>query len=135
MRLQFNAHRYLGLCLSKREAFKDSLNELEKALDIDNSDPTLFFKFAVIAIRSGDLMAARNALEISFRVTETVPGQQIRHWPSLDLIISVTFKLEDCLSCLRYIEWALQVCINIPTYIEGVSKLSRLGYIVQKGYE
>ena len=54
-------------------------------------------------------MAARNALEVSFRVTHTVPGQQIRHWPSLDLLISVTYKLEDCLACLRYIEWALKV--------------------------
>ena len=82
---------------------------MEKALDIDNSDPTLFFKFAAVAIRAGDLMAARNALEVSFRVTHTVPGQQIRHWPSLDLLISVTYKLEDCLACLRYIEWALKV--------------------------
>ena len=84
---------------------------MEKALDIDNSDPTLFFKFAAVAIRAGDLMAARNALEVSFRVTHTVPGQQIRHWPSLDLLISVTYKLEDCLACLRYIEWALKVNI------------------------
>ena len=28
VRLQFNAHRYLGLCLSKREAFSESLNEV-----------------------------------------------------------------------------------------------------------
>ena len=82
---------------------------MEKALDIDNSDPTLFFKFAVIAIRAGDLMSARNALEVSLRVTETIPGQQIRHWPTLDLLITVTYKLEDCLSCLRHIEWALKV--------------------------
>ena len=82
---------------------------MEKALDIDNSDPTLFFKFAVIAIRAGDLMSARNALEVSLRVTETIPGQQIRHWPTLDLLITVTYKLEDCLSCLRHIDWALKV--------------------------
>ena len=50
-------------------------------------------------------------LEVSFRVTDTAPGQQIRHWPSLDLLISVTYKIEDCLACLRYIEWALKVCI------------------------
>ena len=61
-------------------------------------------------------MAARNALEVSFRVTHTVPGQQIRHWPSLDLLISVTYKLEDCLACLRYIEWALKV----NTYNSGL---------------
>lgn len=28
VRLQFNAHRYLGICLSKRDAFADSLNEV-----------------------------------------------------------------------------------------------------------
>ena len=28
VRLQFNAHRYLGICLSKREAFAESLNEV-----------------------------------------------------------------------------------------------------------
>ena len=54
-------------------------------------------------------MSARNALEVSFRVTETVAGQQIRHWPTLDLLITVTYKLEDCLPCLQYIEWALKV--------------------------
>lgn len=28
VRLQFNSHRYLGICLSEREAFADSLNEV-----------------------------------------------------------------------------------------------------------
>lgn len=116
VQLQFNSHRYLGLCLSKRQAHSESLNELEKALEIDNTDPTLFFKFAVTAVHAGDLLAARNALETSFRVNETAPGQQIRHWPSLDLVISVTYKLEDCIACLKYIEWALQLD---PHYEKG----------------
>lgn len=116
VQLQFNSHKYLGLCLAKREAYKESLDQLEKALDIDRSDPILFFKFAVTAVRAGDLMAARNALEVSFRLTETVPGQEIRHWPSLDLVISVTYKLEDYIACLRYIEWALKLD---PNYEKG----------------
>ena len=101
---------------------------MEKALDIDNSDPTLFFKFAAVAIRAGDLMAARNALEVSFRVTHTVPGQQIRHWPSLDLLISVTYKLEDCLACLRYIEWALKVNIYIRALKQRVPITSKSSF-------
>lgn len=116
IQLQFNSHRYLGLCLSKRQAHAESLDELEKALEIDNTDPTLFFKFAVTAVHANDLLAARNALETSFRITGTVPGQQIRHWPTLDLVISVTYKLEDCIACLKYIEWALQLD---PNYEKG----------------
>ena len=35
VRLQFNAHRYLGLCLSKKEAYSDSLNEVRGLLTHD----------------------------------------------------------------------------------------------------
>ena len=73
-------------------------------------------------------MAARNALEVSFRVTHTVPGQQIRHWPSLDLLISVTYKLEDCLACLRYIEWALKVNIYIWALKQRVAITSKSSF-------
>ncbi len=116
VQLQFNSHRYLGLCLSQREAYAESLNELEKSLEIDKTDPTLFFKFAVTAVRAGDLQAARNAIEMSFSVIKTAPGQRIRHWPSLDLIITITYKIEDYMACLRYIEWALQLD---PDYSKG----------------
>ena len=102
IKLQFNSHRYLGLCLSKREKYSEALDQLEKALDIDNSDLTLFFRFAIIAVKAGKLLFARNALEASFRINESQNVKGIRHWPSLDLIISVTYKLEDCISCLRY---------------------------------
>ena len=115
VRLQFNTHRYLGLCLAKRNAFPEALEELRLALDIDNSDPTLFFKFAVTAVKAGDLSAARNALETSFQVNSN-PDQLVRHWPSLDLIISITYKLDDCIACLRYIQWALLVD---PKYEKG----------------
>ena len=115
VRLQFNTHRYLGICLANRNAFADALEELQLAIDIDNSDPTLFFKFAVTAVRAGDLMAARNALETSFGVNNN-PDQLVRHWPSLDLIISITYKLDDCIACLRYIKWALLVD---PKYEKG----------------
>ena len=103
IKLQFNSHRYLGLCLSKREKYSEALDQLEKALDIDNSDLTLFFRFAIIAVKAGKLLFARNALEASFRINESQNVKGIRHWPSLDLIISVTYKLEDCISCLRYV--------------------------------
>ena len=116
VRLQFNTHRYLGLCLAKREAYPEALRELEHALDIDNSDPTLFFKFAVTAVRAGDLTAARYALETSFQVNKK-SDQLVRHWPSLDLIISITYKLDDCIACLRYIKWALLVD---PKYEKGL---------------
>ena len=102
IKLQFNSHRYLGLCLSKREKYSEALDQLEKALDIDNSDLTLFFRFAIIAVKAGKLLFARNALEASFRINERQNVKGIRHRPSLDLIISVTYKLEDCISCLRY---------------------------------
>ena len=115
VRLQFNTHRYLGLCLANRNVFAEALQELQLAIDIDNSDPTLFFKFAVTAVRAGDLMSARNALETSFGVNNN-PDQLVRHWPSLDLIISITYKLDDCIACLRYIKWALLVD---PKYEKG----------------
>ena len=83
----------------------------------------------MIAIRAGDLMSARNALEVSFRVTETVPGQQIRHWPTLDLLITVTYKLEDCLSCLRYIEWALKVIFSFFFNLWGRCFLLRIAFL------
>ena len=107
IKLQFNSHRYLGLCLSKHENYSEALDQLEKALEIDSSDPTLYFRFAIIAVKAGKLIFARNALEASFRESKNQNIKGIRHWPSLDLIISVTYKLEDCISCLRYIEWGL----------------------------
>ena len=116
VRLQFNTHRYLGLCLAKRQAFREALIELERALEIDDSDPTLFFKFAVTAVKAGDLTAARYALETSFHVNKN-KDQLIRHWPSLDLIISITYKVDDCIACLRYIKWALLVD---PKYEKGL---------------
>ena len=57
--------RYLGFALAKREAFHECLECLEKAIRIDKSDVTLYFKLAVYAAKIGRYHMARSALEES----------------------------------------------------------------------
>ena len=64
-KLQFNSLRYLGFALAKREAFHECLDCLEKAIRIDKSDVTLYFKLAVYAAKIGRYHMARSALEES----------------------------------------------------------------------
>ena len=42
--------------------------------------------------------------------------QSIRHFPTVDLMITLTYKLGDYLACLSYIDLALA---NKPTYKKG----------------
>ena len=66
MKLQFNSLRYLGFILAKRGAYDECLDCLEKAIRIDKSDVTLYFKLAVYAAKIGRYHMARTALEESW---------------------------------------------------------------------
>ncbi len=108
IKLEFNALRYLGMSLAKREAYDEALAYIEKALEIDGSDPTVYFRYATIAVRANKLVDARRALEISMGNDVRQGYKTVRHWPTLELVISLTYKLDDCLMCLDYIAWALK---------------------------
>merc|ERR1711894_238343 len=59
------------------------------------------------------MMATNNEDESDEEYTPPAP---IRHWPSLDLLITMTYKLGDFISCLKYIDVAFQ---ENPDYEKG----------------
>lgn len=126
-KLQYNSLRYLGLIQAHRQRYKQATDCLVQAARIDGSDPVLFYKLATYSVKDGDFHLARAALEESFlrqqgqiEACQEDDGADVRprrhhiqsdyvpHWPSLELLMSLTFRLGDYHSCLQYVEWALR---------------------------
>ncbi len=103
-KFKFNALKYLGYVLAdhlgKHDAAADKLSQASR---LDPSDANLQFKLGVAALRSQPmrLRLARWTLERTILLSPN-------HFPALDLLVSVTFKFGDLITCLALIERALQ---------------------------
>merc|ERR1712020_640916 len=64
-KLQFNTLRYLGIILGNNGSKEEALDYLQRAIKIDQTDVTLYFKFAYFAALSKKFHMARSALEES----------------------------------------------------------------------
>ncbi len=107
-RLRANSLKYLGFSLSRLDDHEAALGTLIEALeattDEKKDDVNLCFRLGVAALRTRQahrLPLARAALERAMRAS---PG----HWPSLDLLVSITYRLGDFQACLAYSDEALR---------------------------
>jgi len=98
--LKYNVHKNLGECLLAEGDIKAAQREMLTAVDIDAGDVTLWFKIAGTAVKLDNLYMCRSALEQGLKCSPN-------HWPSIDNLMTVTFKLGDSLACLGYCAAAL----------------------------
>lgn len=100
-KVHYNSLKYLGLIHYQSGDYADSMSCLLRATELDKSDVVLLFKLALAASRVRDYHIARAAAEQALVLSPN-------HWPSLDILINLTFKLGDHPSCLCYVAKALE---------------------------
>lgn len=114
--LRYNVHKNLGECHLAEGNVSEAQKEMLLAADIDSGDVNLWFKIAGTAVKMKNLYMCRSALEQGLKCSP-------KHWPSIDNLITVTFKLGDFLSCLGYCSTALELHPNSSKVILYKSKV------------
>ena len=123
-KLRFNALKYhgyaLGDHLGRADEAADKLHEaarighahLEEEEEEGGGDVNLQFKLGVACLRAKPmrLVPARWALQRALLLSP-------KHFPALDLLVSVTFKLGDLVTCVALIERALSAR---PDFRKGI---------------
>ena len=102
LKLHFNVLKYLGFCAEKRGKYDDCIRFLESAIRVDPTDIGLYFKIGLNSVRINDLYLGKSALIDGLRLNPI-------HFPSLELIIMITYKMKDHFSCLNYIDEAREL--------------------------
>jgi len=99
--LRYNVHKNLAECYLGEGELELAKDQLLNASEIDDSDVSLWFKIAATAVKLENLYLCRTALEEGLRCSPN-------HWPCLENLITVTFKLFDFVGCLGYCALALK---------------------------
>ncbi len=113
LKLKFNALKYLGYILADELGQNnEATDRLLEASKIDSGDTNLHYKLGVSAVKSKPmrLLVARLALERALILSRD-------HWPAMKLLVSVTFKQGDLITCLALIENALK---REPRFQKGI---------------
>ena len=125
-KVHYNSLKYLGFIHYQNEDYAESMDCLLSATKLDATDVVLLFKLSLAASRVKDYHIARAAAEQAL-------VQSPSHWPSLDILINLTFRLGDHPSCLCYIAKALQRNPNYEKALKFKKKLTEepIEYIVE----
>jgi hypothetical protein len=105
-KLRYNALKYLGFCRGQHHHdFGGALGFFGRAAEIDNTDVQMLFKYGIYALKDDrgfgpNYHLARAAFEYVLR-------QAPDHRPSLECLMSITFKLGDQFSCEDYVSQVL----------------------------
>ena len=117
--LRYNVHKNLGECHMAVGEYEEAEDQYFLATKIDHTDVTLWWQLgkatamwsnvmcdvliftAGAAVKLGHLYTVRGALEEGLACSP-------HHWPCLENLITVTFKLADNFACLCYCAKALE---------------------------
>jgi len=99
--LRYNVHKNLGSCYSEGGELALAEDHYYQAAQMDGTDVTLWFSLAGVAAKLHHLHMCRGALEQGLSCSPN-------HWPSLENLITVTFKLDDNMGCLKWCALALE---------------------------
>ena len=117
--LRYNVHKNLGECHMAVGEYEEAEDQYFLATKIDRTDVTLWWQLgkatamwsnvmcdvliftAGAAVKLGHLYTVRGALEEGLACSP-------HHWPCLENLITVTFKLADNFACLCYCAKALE---------------------------
>jgi len=114
--LRYNVHKNLGECFMEENNFKDAEDQFFLATQIDRTDVTLWWQLASASVKLGNFFNVRGALEEGLACSPN-------HWPCLENLIVVNFKLCDNFACLCYCAKALERDPNNKKAIEYKSKV------------
>ncbi len=107
-KLRYNALKYLAFCRGEHHSdYACAVDYLGRAAQIDKTDVQMLFKYGIYALKDDrdggpKFHLARAAFEHVLRVAED-------HKPSLDCLVSITFKLGDQYACLDYLDHLLSL--------------------------
>nr|XP_018916793.1 PREDICTED: calcineurin-binding protein cabin-1-like [Bemisia tabaci] len=109
LHMKYSCLKNLGNIFIQKKDFQSSLDYYLQAVEIDNSDITVWFRIGRIAMRIADLNLAISAFLEGLRCNP-------RHWPCLDNIITIFYAVGDFLACLSYIHKAFELD---PDFVKG----------------
>ena len=93
--LRYNVHKNLGECFMDECDYQKAEDHFFEASQIDRTDVSLWFQLASASVKLDHLFMVKGALEEGLNCSPN-------HWPCLENLIVVTFKLCDNFSCLCY---------------------------------
>lgn len=99
--LRYNVHKNLAECYNNSGELLLAEDHFFQASQIDRTDVSLWFSLAGVAAKLGHLHMCRGALEEGLSCSPN-------HWPCLENLMTVSFKLDDNMGCLTYCELALE---------------------------
>eukprot|EP00090_Calanus_glacialis_P013101 TRINITY_DN21726_c0_g1_i3.p1 TRINITY_DN21726_c0_g1~~TRINITY_DN21726_c0_g1_i3.p1 ORF type:complete len:2006 (+),score=827.87 TRINITY_DN21726_c0_g1_i3:94-6111(+) len=114
--LRYNVHKNLGECFMDESDFQKAEDHFFEASQIDRTDVTLWFQLASASVKLGNFCMVRGALEEGLNCSPN-------HWPCLENLITVSFKLCDNFGCLCYCAMALERDPTNQKAIEYKSKV------------
>ena len=114
--LRYNVHKNLGECFMDECNYQKAEDHFFEASQIDRTDVTLWFQLASASVKLGNYHMVRGALEEGLNCSPN-------HWPCLENLIAVSFKLTDNYGCLCYCAMALERDPNNQKAIEYKSKV------------
>jgi len=114
--LRYNVHKNLGECFMDECDYQKAEDHFFEASQIDRTDVSLWFQLASASVKLDHLFMVKGALEEGLNCSPN-------HWPCLENLIVVTFKLCDNFSCLCYCAKALERDPNNKKAIEYKSRV------------
>jgi tetratricopeptide (TPR) repeat protein len=101
LKLEYSCLKNLGLIALEESQDSTALSHFLQACELDRTDVTLLQHLANTAMRLGDFMIARHALEQNVHLSPS-------HWPSLSALCRLLFAIEDYPACLNLLLTALE---------------------------
>ncbi|KAJ1565508.1 Calcineurin-binding protein cabin-1, partial [Nowakowskiella sp. JEL0078] len=111
--LIYLSHKNLANILEKTDKADSAIDHYLKSLELDSSDPLVWFRFGELCIQKSDLSVAKNAFENGFKIA---PSRSLK-WSCLTSLINCLYNLGEFDVCLSFVIKALE---ENPTYGRGL---------------
>ncbi|KAJ1527313.1 hypothetical protein ONE63_008831 [Megalurothrips usitatus] len=100
--LKYACLKNLGNVLVLQGRAEDGLQCFIQAVELDESDVTMWHQMGTVALQIDDFHLASQAFQEGLRCNP-------RHWPCLDSLLPVLYSLNDYLGCLLLVSRALEL--------------------------
>lgn len=109
--LKYSAYKNLAVLAEARGDVNSATDCYLEAVQLDDSDVTVWFHVGEVAMKSFDLCLARQAFEQGLQCNP-------KHWPCMDALCTVLYSIGDYVACLHLIAKALE---RDEEYLKGLA--------------
>ncbi|CAG0897136.1 unnamed protein product [Darwinula stevensoni] len=109
--LKYSCYKNLGLACSNQGDVEDAIEYTLKALELDGTDVTVWYKLGQMGLQAEDYGLASKAFQNGLEVNQN-------HWPCLDKLVTIQYALSDTLGCLDLIAYGLS---RDPYFLKGLA--------------